>query len=173
MSAANTRKLTLSSILIALYTVLSLFSLDLKLIKISFSGLASIIGGLVMGPLYGLAIGFLGAFMEQLLKYGIGATTILWIIPPAVRGFITGYYAMKKSFSLSIKEEGFITVLSGMILTILNTGSIYLDSKIYGYYTFPTVFGMFFIRLLTGVITSFIYLLILPAVTGKIKKIII
>jgi hypothetical protein len=60
-----------------------------------------------------------------------------------------------------------------MILTILNTGSIYLDSKIYGYYTFPTVFGMFFIRLLTGVITSFIYLLILPAVTGKIKKIII
>lgn len=171
--SGKTRKLTLSAILIALYTVLSLFSIDLRFIKISLSGLSSIIGGLVLGPECGLAIGGLGAFMEQLLKYGISATTIIWIIPPAVRGLMVGYYSMKKSFSLSIKEEGFITILSGIVLTVLNTVSMYLDSRIYGYYSFPTVFGMFFIRLLTGVITSFIYLLILPAVTRKLTKIIL
>ena len=48
---------------------------------------------MLYGPVGGLLVGLLGAFMGQLLTYGVTATTILWILPQAARGLLVGVYA--------------------------------------------------------------------------------
>ena len=73
----NTRKMVTASVLIALYLVLGYLTIDLKLIKISISSLPLVIGGIMMGPWMGLAIGLIGSFLSQMLHYGITSTTIL------------------------------------------------------------------------------------------------
>lgn len=46
----------------------------------------------------------------------------------------------------------FLTAAS--VTTVSNTAVIWLDSILYGYYTFAYVFGDFIIRLATGLITA-------------------
>lgn len=45
---------------------------------------------LYLGPLDGFLIGFFGSFLNQLLTFGLTPTTILWVIPAAVRGLLIG-----------------------------------------------------------------------------------
>lgn len=37
----------------------------------------------------------IGEFLKQLLSYGFTATTVLWLIPPALRGAVIGFAALK------------------------------------------------------------------------------
>jgi len=164
----KTKKLVLSGAFIALYVVLSYLTIDLRVMKISFAGLPVIIGSMLFGPVFGLQIGLIGELLGQLLRYGVTATTFLWIIPPAVRGWMVGSYAMRRNFNLTIKQMGWIIICSAVVVTILNTGGIYIDSKIYGYYSFAYVFGAVFVRLLTGIATSIIYLAIVPFLLSRL-----
>lgn len=166
----KTKKLVLSGAFTALYVVLSYLSVDLRVMKISFAGLPVILGGMMFGPVFGIQIGLLGELLSQLLKYGITATTFLWIIPPAVRGWMVGAYAMKRKFALSIRQMGWIIICSAVVVTLLNTAGIYIDSKIYGYYSFAYVFGAVFFRLLTGIATSVIYLAVVPFLLSRLMN---
>ena len=69
-------------------------------------------------------------------------------------------------------EMGFILILSAIVLTGLNTVSLYIDSKLYHYYTFQTIFGMVGIRVLTGIATSVIYLDVIPVIVKEMKKVV-
>ncbi len=168
----NTKVLTTIALLTALYVALSYVAIDLKVMKLSLAGLPVCIGGLLLGGIPGFTIGFLGAFIEQLLRYGLGVTTLLWVVPVAVRGLVVGLYAKKKNFIMNTFEMGFILILSAIILTGLNTVSLYIDSKLYHYYTFQTIFGMVGIRILTGIATSVIYLVVIPVIVKEMKKVI-
>ncbi|MCR4781474.1 MAG: ECF transporter S component [Lachnospiraceae bacterium] len=168
----NTKMLTTIALLTAMYVALSYVAIDLRFMKLSFAGLPICIGGLLLGGVPGFMIGFLGSFLEQLIRYGLGATTLLWVLPVAVRGLIVGIYSQKKKFILNIKEMGFILILSAIILTILNTFSLYIDSRLMGYYSFHLIFGMVGIRILTGIVTSIIYLIIVPIIIKEMKKIV-
>lgn len=163
------KRFTTAAVLVALYVVLSYVAIDLKVMKLSFAGLSVIVGGLCMGPLAGLEIGAFGAFLEQILRYGFSATTFLWIIPVAVRGLMVGSCAKKKGFALTTFETGLIMVLSAVVVTLLNTGCIYIDSRIYGYYSFAAVFSMIFVRIATGIVTSLVYLLIVPYLVKRLR----
>ena len=39
---------------------------------------------------------------------------------------------------------------------------MYIDSKIYGYYSFAYVFGMIVWRYLSGIVTSIVYVAVIP-----------
>lgn len=166
----NTKVLTTIALLTALYVALSYVAIDLRFMKLSLAGLPVCIGGLLMGGLPGFFIGFLGAFIEQLLRYGLGVTTLLWVVPVAVRGLVVGLFAKKKNFIMNTFEMGFILVLSAIVLTGLNTISLYIDSKLYHYYTFQTIFGMVGIRILTGIATSIIYLIVIPVIVKEMRR---
>lgn len=173
----NVKRLALIGVLIALFVVLGFVAVDLRVMKISFSGLPVIIGALLMGPLAGTEIGLIGELIAQLLRYGITVTTPIWIIPPAVRGLMVGLYAKKYDYRLSTRQLAFIMILSSIVVTLLNTVGIYIDSHIYGYYNFATVFGALLVRILNGVLSSIVYLVIVPYVikrlapyTGEIRR---
>ena len=65
-----------------------------------------------------------------------------------------------------------ITISTALLVTALNTVVMYLDSKIYGYYSFAYVFGAVVPRIFTGVLTAFIFGSILPLILGPVQKII-
>ena len=69
--------------------------------NISVASLPLIISAMLFGPLGGLLVGLLGSFLEQLLTYGLMATTVLWLVPNTVRGLLLGLYMKKKGYHLS------------------------------------------------------------------------
>jgi len=156
------KQLALDAMLIAMFVALSFVSVDLGNLKITFDALPILIGALLFGPVDGLIIGLLGGFMYQLLSYGVTATTVLWLLPSAARGLLVGWYAKKKGYNLSRTQTAVIVVLSSLLVSTMNTGALYVDSKIYGYYAFGFVFGVAGIRYLLSILTAILYTVVLP-----------
>ena len=75
-SAMSTRKMVTIAMLTAVYVVLNFAgTVRLGWINISVASLPVIVGAMLYGPVGGLLVGLLGAFMGQLLTYGVTATT--------------------------------------------------------------------------------------------------
>lgn len=158
----KTRILVADAMLTAMYVVLSLLSIPLGNLKITLSGLPILLGALLFGPLSGLLIGLLGSFLEQLLTYGLTATTVLWILPAGARGLMAGLCARHLGYILTGKQIVWIAVLSSLLVTALNTAVMYADSVIYGYYSAAYVFGALAVRVALGVATALVFALVLP-----------
>ena len=153
-----------------MYVALCFLKIRIGTLQITVSSLPVIIGGLLFGPLWGFAVGFVGSFFEQLLNYGIDFTTILWLIPIGFRGLMVGGYAKWKKTELTRWQLCFILVLSSLVVTTLNTVSIYLHSVIWDYYTYAYVFGNALIRYATGVLTAVILVAITPELIRLLRK---
>ena len=158
----KTKKLVTNALLIAMHVVLCYVSINFGNMVITMAGIPIIVGGLLYGPVAGLEIGLIGSFLNQLLKYGITATTVLWILPAGIRGLIIGLYAKHKKYRLSKTETLGILLLSGVVVTTLNTAVMYIDSKLYGYYSWQYVFGAIVFRYISAVVTNVIFAAILP-----------
>ena len=62
-------------------------------------------------------------------------------------------------------------ILGELLIWIMNTGAIYADSKIYGYY-YPTIItGMLAIRCVTAVIKGLVLGLISPSILKMLSRI--
>ncbi len=170
MKKREIRKLTMDALMAALCFVLGYVSLDMGFMKISFETLPILLGALLFGPLDGMAIGALGTLLYQFLKYGFSATTVLWILPYIIFGAIVGRYALRRKFSLSRKQLLFIVIVGELLVMVMNTAVIYVDSRIYGYYTFVYVFGSLIIRLIVCVAKSIAFGAILPVLLKTIRR---
>ncbi len=166
----TTRKMVISAMLAAMYVALCFLKIRIGTLQITVSSLPVIIGGLLFGPLWGFAVGFIGSFFEQLLNYGVDFTTILWLIPIGFRGLMVGGYAKWKKTELTRMQLCFILVVSSLVVTTLNTCSIYLHSVIWDYYTYAYVFGNALIRYVTGVITAVILVVVTPELMRLLRK---
>lgn len=137
----NAKRMTVISMLAAMCAVLGAISIDLGNLKITLESIPVIIGAALFGPIDGALVGLVGTFVYQIIRYGFSVTTLLWMLPYCICGLIVGYYAKKKGFSLSVKQMIFIVVVAELVITTLNTGVLYIDSKIYGYYSAVYIFG--------------------------------
>ena len=164
------KRMATNSMFVAMYVVLSMVSLDLWTMKFTFDGLPIILGAMLFGPVDGMAIGLMGAFINQMIDYGFSVTTLLWILPAGIRGLLVGLYAKKYSFELNHKQVVFITVLSALVVTTVNTAVMYIDSKIYGYYSIEYVFGLILVRYAAGVLTAIVFASIVPSLTQTIER---
>ena len=170
MQIQKTRRLAIDAMLAAMYVALSLVSINLPNMKITLDSLPVLVGAALLGPLDGLAVGLVGSFINQMLTYGLTVTTSLWIIPAGVRGLLVGLYAAKKGFSMSGRETAFITVISALVVTALNTAVMYIDSVIFDYYSYVYVFGAMLPRIVAGVLTAAVFSLLLPTLLAALKK---
>lgn len=167
----TTRKLTVIALLTAVFVVLSMFgTLKLGWIRIGVDSLPIILGALLYGPAGGMLVAFLGKFMEQLLAYGITATTVLWIIPPVARGLLIGAYAKHCGYELSRRQIIGALTVTALVVTALNTMAMYLDSVIYGYYSYAYVFGGLTIRIISGVATAVVMAYVAPPVVEMLRR---
>lgn len=159
MPKIKTRTLCRIAILAALYALLTLLSIRAGNLRISFGSLPLVVCALLFGPWQAAAVGLLGEGINQLF-YGLTATTVLWLIPSAVRGILIGLAAMQFRGRPSLAERPIpcyaVCVAAAIATTLCNTAVIWLDSVLYHYYTFVYVFGDMALRLLTGVVTALV-----------------
>ena len=170
-SSLSTRKMVTIAMLIAVYVVLSLVgTLNLWWIRISVDSLPIILGALLYGPVGGLLVGLLGSLMNQLITYGLTATTVLWVIPAAARGLMIGAYAKKCHFELSGAKIVGVLCVTAVVVTALNTGAMYIDSVIYNYYSYAYVFGGLVVRIISGAATAVLMVFVAPPVVNLLNR---
>lgn len=177
-------RLTLDAMLAALFFALSMFSVDLGFIKFTIAPLAILIAGFLFGPADGAIVGLIGAFLEQLVKYGFSITMPLWILPAVVRGLLVGLLALLLRRYLFRRTEGrfspahpkeeaplfilltvLIAILSAIVVTLFNTVPLYVDFKVFGWSSEnPLMWGALSARFLSGMLTSAILGLVTPLV---------
>ncbi len=170
MKRLNTKQMAMDAMLVALCAVLGYISIDMGFIKVSFEGLPILLGGLLFGPVDGMVIGAMGTLIYQLMRYGLTATTLLWIIPYVVLGLAAGRFALRRKFRLSRKQIMFISILSGLMVSVMNTGVLFVDSKIYGYYSLIYVFGALVLRLIVTTVICLAYGLLIPSVVRAVRR---
>ncbi|MGI6608024.1 MAG: folate family ECF transporter S component [Erysipelotrichaceae bacterium] len=169
----TTRRLTTISMLIAIKVILSILTpVRLLNFKFTFEAFPVLAAGLLFGRFEGFMVGFIGSFLYQILfsGYGFTATTILWILPHALSGFAVGCLAEKKKDNMNFKTISLIAVFSALLVTTLNTIALFIDAKIYGYYSSFLVFGSIPLKVFTGIILAVIYAILLPKTIELIKK---
>ena len=139
-------------------------------VKVTFESFPIYIAGFLLGPECGLAVGTLGTFIYQMLMYGFSATTALWILPYSILGLVCGLYAKKHNYDLSAKQYFVMTMLCEFMVTILNTGTIYIDSHIYGYYTPALIIGALGLRLLICFTKGAVFGGIMPKLISTVRR---
>lgn len=170
------KMLCLAGVMAALYVGLDFLAVSVSApfggnLKISLSGLPVIVVAIFGGPLWGAACGFVGAFIGQLLSYGITATTLLWILPAVARGLLMGF--LFRLFKRSLKPGilNLETSISSLLVTALNTGAMLVEQKLYGYYSsYLAIFLAVPTRVVAGIVTAIVFSLMLPTIISSLSK---
>lgn len=169
----NTKRLTTCAMLVAINVVLSILTpIKLANFKFTFEAFPILIAGIIFGPIDGSIVGTIGSAIYQILfsGYGLMITTPLWILPHTISGLLVGIYSKKHNYDLTNSQLIFITILSAIVVTTLNTVAIYIDSKVFGYYSFAYVFGSIIFKILAGIILAIIYSLIIEKIAKNVKN---
>lgn len=165
-----TKQMVLDAVLSALCAVLGYVALDLGNLKVTFESLPVLLGALLFGPLDGMVIGGLGTLVYQLARYGIDITTLLWMVPYILCGFLVGLYAQRRGFELSRKQLTALVITNELLITLLNTGVIYIHSKIFDYYSPAYVFGSLGLRLVICVVKAVAFSAVLGVLVRDVKR---
>ena len=165
-SAMSTRKMVTIAMLTAVYVVLNFAGT----VRLGWINISVAVGAMLYGPVGGLLVGLLGAFMGQLLTYGVTATTILWILPQAARGLLVGVYAKHCGYKFSSGQLTLALIGTALVVTALNTGAMYIDSVIYNYYSYAYVFGGLVVRIISGAATAVLMVFVAPPVVNLLNR---
>ena len=170
----SARRLAVDGMLIALFFVLSLLSFEVAGVKVTFDALAVVLAALLFGPGDAFLVGLLGAFLEQLLHYGLTPTTVLWILPPALRGILLGL--LLRFLTKKCRGKGYpvgvfaASVVAGLFVTVGNTAAYYVDAKLFGYYSYALIFGVLLWRFVTGIGISLVTAAAALPVSAALKR---
>lgn len=166
----------LAGVMAALYVGLDFLAVSVSApfggtLKVSLSGLPVIITAIFGGPLWGAAAGFVGAFIGQLITYGISATTLLWVLPAVVRGILSGYLFIAFKRSVRPGVLAIETCISSLVVTALNTGAMLIEQKLYGYYSsYVAIYAAIPSRVFAGILTAIVFSLMLPTIIDSLKR---
>ena len=135
------------AMLVAMYVLLgSYMVIRHPAIEISFKSLPVVVGALLFGPVSGGLVALLGEFLAQLLAWGLQPNTILWVLPPVANGLVVGAFAAHfwksgKPLENRVAWCYGAALLGSLATSCVTTVSLWLDSLMYGYYSFAIVFG--------------------------------
>lgn len=169
------KMLCLASVMAALYVALDFLAVSVSApfggtLKLSFSGLPVIIVSIVGGPLWGAATGFVGAFIGQLVTYGLAPTTLLWVLPAVVRGLLFGFLFNAFGRRTSVGILAVETCVSSLAVTLINTGALLIDQTIYKCSSYYTTFAAIPTRIIAGILTAIVFSIMLPTIIELLRK---
>ena len=172
MFNSKTKKLAMDSMLAAMCAVLGYLSLDFGNLKITFESVPILLGALLLGPIDGMAIGGVGTLLYQLVRYGVSVTTPLWILPYVLCGLVVGLGSSRRDFHPSRWESTVFIVSGELLITLLNTVTLYIDSKIYGYYYPGFILAPLALRLAICVGKAAVFSVLLPQLAGSVGRVV-
>lgn len=152
MKKLNVKVMCRLALLVAMYVLLgSYLVIRHPAIEISLKSLPVVVSALLFGPASGALVALLGEFLAQLLAWGLQPNTILWVLPPVANGLVVGAFAAHFWGSGKPLENRLALCYSAALLgsiatSCVTTVSLWLDSLMYGYYSFAIVFGGALVR---------------------------
>lgn len=161
----STKRIAIDAVLAAVLFALSFLSPVIAGVKLTFSSLPIIIAAILFGPVDGLLVAFSGEFIYQMLSFGFTATTLLWLIPPILRGLIVGlgvklFPRHMALTSIWNKKRPWVyyavCLVAAVLVSVSNTLVYYVDAKMYGYYSYELIWGVAGVRILTNLLSTFI-----------------
>ena len=159
MQKFTARRICYIALMAAMYYVLNLLEIRTPgNLHVTFDALPIMVTALLIGPADAALAAFFGELLNQIISpYGITATTLLWVLPPVIYALIIGF-AAKRLKGQRLEEQPVrcyvVCVLAALVRTTANTGVIWADSVIYGYYSPAIVFGAAAIRFVTGIVAA-------------------
>ena len=139
-SRRATVRLTLDALFAALTVVLGLY-LTIPVgntLEISLTSLPILFAAFLFGPADAVTVAAVSAFIKQVVLYGVGPTTVIWMLPTILFALIAGIGALpirkyvrnpaKRALSLAL-----LTVAAELIFTLTTTAVIYFDAWFYHY----------------------------------------
>ena len=173
----NAKRICWIAMLAALSFLLNMVQIRLPAnLRVTFDSLPIVVGALLFGPVEATLAALIGEFFTQLLsEYGLTATTMLWLIPPALRGLTIGLVAWGlrgtgRPLDTRIPLCYGVCLLAGILTTAANTAVIWLDSVINHYYTIAFVFGSALIRFATGMLTAVAITTVAIPLVAKLRQ---
>lgn len=167
-------KLCRIAAMVALYVLLNMVAIKAGNLRLTFASLPVVLTALLYGPLEAALVAFLGEFTNQMLSYGFTATTVLWLIPPALRGMTVGLGAGWLGNRSPLENRPVacyaVCIVAAIATTAVNTLVIWLDSVLYGYYTPVYVFGATALRLVTGVVTAVVIATVVMPLARTLRR---
>ena len=155
------KRLSFDAVFIALYYVLSVYcSINIGLdFRITLDGFPIILCALFIGLPDAVTVAAVGSFLCQVITYGLSPTTPLWMLPAISRAVFVGVVAIVKKNKFGKIGLCVTVILSSVVVTLVNTLAIYVDSCIISNYgSFAKIFGVkLVIRLLNGVFSAIVY----------------
>ena len=176
------KRLVLNAVLIALYVLLGFLKIPIgNILRINLASFSVVVCAVAFSPIDGLVVGFLGEFLSQILgPYGLTPTTALWALPEAARGLLLGLFVLiyvKKQLATTntLKPNAMAwylsaCILSGVVASLLNTFALYVDSKMFGYYSYHMVFGILVVRLAIAVVMSGMFGYVALHIVSALKR---
>lgn len=165
-----TRKLAMNGMLAALCAALGYVALDFGSMKITFESLPVLMGALLFGPADGALIGGLGTLLYQLVRYGVSATTLLWILPYVVCGLLAGWLSRRSGFALSGWRLTAAAVLCQLVITALNTLALCVDGMVFDYFTPEFILVPLLPRLVLAAAEGAAFAAVLPALLRAARR---
>ena len=178
-SKFSAKRLAINAVLAALYFALSMLAVPVGGFKLTFEHLPVILCAVFFGPVDAVIVGALAEFMNQMLTFGFTPTTILWMAPAMFRGLSMGLCAKFAPNTLGRKAllekkvpAAFLVccVVSGLICSLINTFTLYVDSKMFGYYSYAMVFGVLWLRLGASAISSVLMAVVVKPLSHALRK---
>lgn len=170
----DVKKLVLVALYTALFVVLSLYG-TIQLapnMKITMQNLPIYIAGITLGAANGAAVGFVGMFINQMITYGFGPTTLFWVLPQTILGGAVGYLFENKIVKITSGVKFYVVIsFLQLLVTLLNTIVFAVAGMIEGYYNYLLVFGPLIVKLMLSVMTGFVYSILIPIIVNLTKKI--
>ena len=171
MNTNHVKRLVLNAMLAEVCFVLAMYSLNFGVVKFTFEGIPVHIAALLFGPVSGMIVGGVGTLLYQILIYGITATTLLWIVPYVLCGGVVGLVAKRSHYSLNRVQSVLLLVAGELIITLCNTGALYVDGHLYGWYQPVLITGYLGLRLFICVAKAVVYGLVLPEVVQILRRV--
>lgn len=173
------KRLAINAAMVALYVALSMLAVPIGGFKLTFEHLPIILCAVFFGPVDAVIVGALAELLNQMLTFGFTPTTILWMAPAIFRGLSMGLcakFAPKTLGREALLEKKVPTaffaccVVSGLICSLINTFTLYVDSKMFGYYSYAMVFGVLWLRLGASAISSVVMSVVAKPLTHALRK---
>lgn len=169
------KRIVIDAMLIALFFVLNMVAIKAGNIRITFASMSVILCAVLYGPADACIVAACGEFLNQMLSYGLSPTLPLWILPPVFRGLIIGFasFLLFKKGKYIEKNPVFMytaCILGALVTTAANTLVIYIDSVLYGYYSFAYVFGDAVIRIISSVVTAAVLATVVMPVAMALRR---
>lgn len=177
MKKNNVKVLSVCSLLSALFVGLELIAMHTGLLtfgnnyQIPISCFPLILASVMFGPAWGTATALVGAFLSQVISYGLNWNSLLWMVPTVIYALCVAllYLIFKKNENPILL--GFEFAISSIVLSVLNTSVSFLCNYIADLSNALLKIFLPF-KLIMALVFAVLFAVIVPPIIKRLRKVI-